>query len=77
MHIRDALLDQKIKKVVVIAHSEGGIIISSALDNLLSDLPRQCTSVIHQLPTLMLQTSNNSRFTLLLVPQVTLIIHNC
>ena len=42
--IRDALLDDKIKRVVVIAHSQGGIIISSAIDNLLADLPRECIS---------------------------------
>jgi hypothetical protein len=46
MQIRDALLDKNIKKVVVVAHSEGGIIISSALDNLLSDLPRECPQSI-------------------------------
>jgi esterase/lipase superfamily enzyme len=45
MTIRDALLDPAIKKVVVIAHSQGGIIVSMALDNLLSDLPRECPTI--------------------------------
>ena len=27
---------------MVIAHSQGGIVLSMALDNLLSDLPREC-----------------------------------
>ena len=42
MHIKNALLNEDIKKVVVITHSQGGIIFSVALDNLLSDLPREC-----------------------------------
>ena len=41
-HIKEALLREDIKKIVVVAHSQGGIIISLALDNLLSDLPREC-----------------------------------
>jgi triacylglycerol esterase/lipase EstA (alpha/beta hydrolase family) len=42
MTIKEALLDPNIKKVVVIAHSQGGIII-------LSDLPRECPTVEHDL----------------------------
>jgi hypothetical protein len=42
MGIKQALLDDKIKKVIVIAHSQGAIIISGALDNLLADLAREC-----------------------------------
>lgn len=45
MGIKAALIDDKIKKVVVIAHSQGGIIISSTLDNLLSDLARECIAL--------------------------------
>jgi len=41
-HIKKALLTEELKKVVVVAHSQGGIVISMALDNLLSDLPREC-----------------------------------
>ena len=42
-NIKDALVstNPKLQKVVVIAHSQGGIILSMALDNLLSDLPRE------------------------------------
>jgi hypothetical protein len=42
--IKVALLDETLTKVVVIAHSQGGIVISMALDNLLADLPRECAS---------------------------------
>jgi triacylglycerol esterase/lipase EstA (alpha/beta hydrolase family) len=42
MTVKEALLDIKIEKVVLIGHSQGGIIVSMALDNLLSDLPREC-----------------------------------
>lgn len=41
-HIKEALLREDLKRVVVVAHSQGGIIISLVLDNLLSDLPREC-----------------------------------
>ena len=40
--IKPALLDPSITKVVVVAHSQGGIVLSMALDNLLADLPREC-----------------------------------
>lgn len=41
--IKDALLakEPELQKVVVVAHSQGGIVLSMALDNLLSDLPRE------------------------------------
>jgi len=42
--IRLALLDKDITKVVVVVHSQGGIVMSMALDNLLGDLPRECAS---------------------------------
>ena len=42
-HIKEALLDPKLSKVVVVVHSQGGLIMSIALDNLLADLPRSCT----------------------------------
>jgi hypothetical protein len=42
VNIKEALLDPSITKVVIIAHSQGGIILSIALDNLLADLPREC-----------------------------------
>jgi hypothetical protein len=41
-HIKDALLEDQMERVVVIAHSQGGIILSMVLDNLLADLPREC-----------------------------------
>ena len=44
-NIKQALLDPSITKVVVIAHSQGGIVLSNALDNLLADLPRECNSM--------------------------------
>jgi esterase/lipase superfamily enzyme len=47
MEIRKALLDDKIKRVIVIAHSQGGIIISMALDDLLSELDRDCIPTWH------------------------------
>lgn len=40
--LKGALLDPGTDKVVVIAHSQGGLVLSMALDNLLSDLPREC-----------------------------------
>jgi esterase/lipase superfamily enzyme len=40
--IKPALLDPKITKVVIVAHSQGGIVLSMALDNLLADIPREC-----------------------------------
>ena len=43
--IKKALLDKTITKVVVIAHSQGGIVLSMALDNLLSDLSRECINL--------------------------------
>jgi alpha-beta hydrolase superfamily lysophospholipase len=42
LKIKEALLNEGLKKVVVVAHSQGGIITSLALDNLLADLPREC-----------------------------------
>ena len=45
MTVKEALLNPKITKVVLIGHSQGGIIVSMALDNLLSDLPRECPIV--------------------------------
>ncbi|KAB8437363.1 hypothetical protein FH972_025043 [Carpinus fangiana] len=39
--IRDAMLDENLDKVVVIAHSQGGIITSLALDNLYATMPTQ------------------------------------
>lgn len=44
IYIKKALLDDRLKKVIVVAHSQGGLSLSMALDNLLSDLPRECTS---------------------------------
>ena len=41
-NIKPALLDSSITKVVIVAHSQGGIVLSMALDNLLADLPREC-----------------------------------
>lgn len=38
-HLKSILMDPKITKVVVIAHSQGGIILSTALDSLFADLP--------------------------------------
>jgi esterase/lipase superfamily enzyme len=54
-NIKKALIstNPELKKVVVIAHSQGGIILSMALDNLLSDLPRERSSF---------QYKANSRF---------------
>lgn len=43
--IKKALLDKTITKVVVIVHSQGGIVMSMALDNLLSDLSRECNNL--------------------------------
>jgi esterase/lipase superfamily enzyme len=40
-NIKEALLNPDLQRVIVIAHSQGGIILSMALDNLLSDLPRE------------------------------------
>jgi hypothetical protein len=48
VNIKDALLDPSITKVVIIAHSQGGIILSIALDNLLADLPRECNSFMSE-----------------------------
>ena len=47
MTIKNALLDPNTKTVIVIGHSQGGIIVSMALDNLLSDLPRECPIAKH------------------------------
>lgn len=41
-YIKEALLRDDMERIVVVAHSQGGIIMSLALDNLLSDLPREC-----------------------------------
>jgi len=43
--IKMALLDESLTKVVIIVHSQGGIVMSMALDNLLADLPRECVSL--------------------------------
>jgi hypothetical protein len=40
--IKLALVDEGLTRVVIIVHSQGGIVMSMALDNLLSDLPREC-----------------------------------
>jgi esterase/lipase superfamily enzyme len=39
--LKEALMEPGVETVVVIAHSQGGIVLSMALDNLLSDLPRE------------------------------------
>ncbi|KAL7276729.1 hypothetical protein RUND412_000266 [Rhizina undulata] len=38
-YLKKTLMDESINKVVVIAHSQGGIILSTALDTLFADLP--------------------------------------
>ncbi|RPA96473.1 hypothetical protein L873DRAFT_1845397 [Choiromyces venosus 120613-1] len=38
-HLKSVLLDNNIRKCVVIAHSQGGIILSTALDSLFADVP--------------------------------------
>ena len=40
-HLKEFLIQEDIKKLVVIAHSQGGIILSSALDMLFADLPSE------------------------------------
>jgi esterase/lipase superfamily enzyme len=35
-------MDDNLQTVVVFAHSQGGIVLSMALDNLLADLPKEC-----------------------------------
>jgi len=37
--IKETLLDEEVDRVVLIAHSQGGIIISAAVDALCADLP--------------------------------------
>lgn len=38
-HLKSVLQDQRITRVVCIAHSQGGIILSTALDSLFADVP--------------------------------------
>jgi triacylglycerol esterase/lipase EstA (alpha/beta hydrolase family) len=37
--LKEILMDKNIRKCVVIAHSQGGIILSTALDSLFADVP--------------------------------------
>jgi len=41
-NIKAALMDDNLQTVVVFAHSQGGLVLSMALDNLLADLPKEC-----------------------------------
>ena len=43
-YIKPILIDPTVTKVVLIAHSQGGILISQAIDDLLSELPAQTMS---------------------------------
>ena len=45
-HIKEALLEESLTKIIIVAHSQGGIVISMVLDNLLADLPRECTIIL-------------------------------
>jgi hypothetical protein len=47
-HLKEALMDEETHKLVVVAHSQGGIVLGMALDSLLADLPREC---IHDVDT--------------------------
>jgi hypothetical protein len=38
-HLKAFVLDPSVKKVVVIAHSQGGLVLSMALDRMYADLP--------------------------------------
>lgn len=38
-HLKSVLQDQKITRVVCVAHSQGGIILATALDSLFADVP--------------------------------------
>lgn len=38
-HLKGVLMNREITKVVVVAHSQGGIILSTALDSLFADVP--------------------------------------
>ena len=43
-YAKDTLVDPTVKKVVLIGHSQGGIIASLVLDQLLTELPAECMS---------------------------------
>ena len=43
-HVKACLADPSVEKVVLIAHSQGGIIASLVLDKLFTDLPSDSTS---------------------------------
>ncbi|KAL8953557.1 MAG: hypothetical protein Q9183_007325, partial [Haloplaca sp. 2 TL-2023] len=45
-HIKAVLLDPDVKKVVLIGHSQGGIILSLVIDQLLTALPVACMSKV-------------------------------
>lgn len=43
-HIKALLVDPKVKKLVLLAHSQGGAIASQIVDELFSDLPHDLIS---------------------------------
>ncbi|KAL6718464.1 hypothetical protein ACLMJK_004555 [Lecanora helva] len=43
-YVKATLVDSTVKKVVLIAHSQGGIIVSLVVDQLLTELPAECMS---------------------------------
>ncbi|KAL8950362.1 MAG: hypothetical protein Q9222_003596 [Ikaeria aurantiellina] len=45
-HVKAVLLDPDVKKVVLIGHSQGGIILSLIIDQLFAELPVDCMSKI-------------------------------
>lgn len=45
-NIKAALMDDGLQKVILVVHSQGAIVMSMAMDQLLADLPRECNTHI-------------------------------
>jgi hypothetical protein len=45
-HIKAALMDDDLQKVILVVHSQGAIVLSMTMDLLLADLPRECNTHI-------------------------------
>lgn len=48
-HVKACLCDPTVRKVILIGHSQGGIILSMVIDELLSDLPQEVFSKVVRL----------------------------
>ncbi len=58
-YVKACLIDPTVTKVILLGHSQGGIITSLVLDELFADLPRSAVSKLVNIHFARLKLSNN------------------